>query len=101
MAKVEAAGIPSVGWIMDLNPREGEPGGSGGIPRGWERPQLMSGSDHRGPPVAVEIRPSEPGEPHGEASVVDLRPGRAPETLPRLASEGLAPFDLVFIDATR
>lgn len=37
----------------------------------------------------------------GLASVVDLRVGLALELLPRLASEGGGPFDLVFIDADK
>jgi predicted O-methyltransferase YrrM len=37
----------------------------------------------------------------GLAGVVDLRVGRALETLPQLQSEGLGPFDLVFIDADK
>lgn len=37
----------------------------------------------------------------GLADIVDLRMGLALETLPRLASEGFAPFDLVFIDADK
>ena len=37
----------------------------------------------------------------GLANVVDLRLGPALETLPQLASEGLGPFDLVFIDADK
>jgi predicted O-methyltransferase YrrM len=37
----------------------------------------------------------------GLSPVVDLRLGLALETLPRLASEGLGPFDLVFIDADK
>lgn len=37
----------------------------------------------------------------GLADVVDLRLGPALETLPRLESEGLGPFDLVFIDADK
>jgi predicted O-methyltransferase YrrM len=37
----------------------------------------------------------------GLALVVDLRVGRALETLPQLASEGLDPFDLFFIDADK
>ena len=37
----------------------------------------------------------------GLADVVDLRLGPALETLPRLASEGHGPFDLVFIDADK
>ena len=35
----------------------------------------------------------------GLADVVELRLGRALETLPRLAAEGRGPFDLIFIDA--
>ena len=37
----------------------------------------------------------------GLAGVVGLRLGRALDTLPALAAEGLGPFDLVFIDADK
>ena len=37
----------------------------------------------------------------GLADRVDLRLGRALDTLPRLAAEGLTPFDLIFIDADK
>jgi predicted O-methyltransferase YrrM len=37
----------------------------------------------------------------GLTDVVDLRLGRALETLPKIESEGLGPFDLVFIDADK
>jgi predicted O-methyltransferase YrrM len=37
----------------------------------------------------------------GLADLVDLRLGRALDTLPRLAAEGLTPFDLIFIDADK
>jgi predicted O-methyltransferase YrrM len=37
----------------------------------------------------------------GLAEVVDLRLGPALETLPQLATEGRAPFDLIFIDADK
>jgi len=37
----------------------------------------------------------------GLASVVDLRVGQAVDILPRLAAEGIAPFDLIFIDADK
>jgi predicted O-methyltransferase YrrM len=37
----------------------------------------------------------------GLASVVEIRVGRALETLPLLAKEGRGPFDLVFIDADK
>lgn len=37
----------------------------------------------------------------GLAKVVEVRVGRAIETLPKLASEGRGPFDLVFIDADK
>jgi predicted O-methyltransferase YrrM len=37
----------------------------------------------------------------GLASLVELRLGRALETLPHLAAEGCGPFDLVFIDADK
>jgi predicted O-methyltransferase YrrM len=37
----------------------------------------------------------------GLSNVVDLRVGRALDTLPLLAAEGLGPFDFVFIDADK
>jgi predicted O-methyltransferase YrrM len=37
----------------------------------------------------------------GLSQVVDVRVGTALDTLPRLASEGLGPFDLIFIDADK
>ncbi|MHB8687286.1 MAG: O-methyltransferase [Candidatus Dormibacteria bacterium] len=37
----------------------------------------------------------------GLAQVVEVRVGRATETLPKLASEGRGPFDLIFIDADK
>jgi predicted O-methyltransferase YrrM len=37
----------------------------------------------------------------GLAAVVEVRLGRALETLPQLAAEGQGPFDLVFIDADK
>jgi len=37
----------------------------------------------------------------GLAEVVELRLGRALDTLPQLAAEGLGPFDLIFIDADK
>jgi predicted O-methyltransferase YrrM len=37
----------------------------------------------------------------GLSDVVELRLGRAADTLPRLAAEGHAPFDLAFIDADK
>lgn len=37
----------------------------------------------------------------GLESLVDLRLGRALETLPQLAAEGRGPFDLIFIDADK
>jgi predicted O-methyltransferase YrrM len=37
----------------------------------------------------------------GLEDIVELRLGRALETLPGIASEGLGPFDLVFIDADK
>jgi predicted O-methyltransferase YrrM len=37
----------------------------------------------------------------GLSRIVDVRLGPALETLPRLASEGLGPFDLIFIDADK
>jgi predicted O-methyltransferase YrrM len=37
----------------------------------------------------------------GLADIVELRLGRALETLPQLAAEGRGPFDLIFIDADK
>jgi predicted O-methyltransferase YrrM len=37
----------------------------------------------------------------GLASVVEVRVGRALDTLPQLAAEGRGPFDLIFIDADK
>jgi len=37
----------------------------------------------------------------GAAGIVELRVGRAQETLPQLVSEGSGPFDLIFIDADK
>src|SRR5260370_23426859 len=37
----------------------------------------------------------------GLAEVVEVRPGRALDTLPQLAAEGSGPFDLTFIDADK
>ncbi|OYW56600.1 MAG: methyltransferase [Rhizobiales bacterium 17-65-6] len=40
-------------------------------------------------------------EQAGLAARIDLRVGRAIDTLPEIAKEGLGPFDLVFIDADK
>jgi predicted O-methyltransferase YrrM len=37
----------------------------------------------------------------GQTAFVDLRLGRALDTLPQLAAEGCGPFDLIFIDADK
>ena len=37
----------------------------------------------------------------GLADVVELRPGRALDTLPQIAAEARGPFDLIFIDADK
>jgi predicted O-methyltransferase YrrM len=37
----------------------------------------------------------------GLSAVVEVRVGRAQETLPQLAAEGRSPFDLIFIDADK
>lgn len=37
----------------------------------------------------------------GFSAVVEIRVGKALETLPHLAQEGMAPFDLIFIDADK
>jgi predicted O-methyltransferase YrrM len=37
----------------------------------------------------------------GLSAVIELRPGSALDTLPRLAAEGRGPFDLIFLDADK
>jgi predicted O-methyltransferase YrrM len=37
----------------------------------------------------------------GLSDVIDIRIGKALETLPQIAAEGLGPFDLIFIDADK
>lgn len=57
--------------------------------------------------VTLEANPSHAAvaaaniERAGLAHVVDLRVGKAIETLPMLENEGIGPFDLIFIDADK
>lgn len=51
-------------------------------------------------PVCAEVARSNIARA-GLAAVVDVRLGRASDTLPLLAAEGRGPFDLIFIDADK
>ena len=69
--------------------------GPGARPRrkaGWSRSRPTRGTPRS--PAATSPRA-------GLADVVELRVGRAIETLPQLAAERAGPFDLVFIDADK
>jgi len=111
----EAAGIPQ----MQVSPSEGkllhllarlvgarailEIGTLAGYSAIWLARALPDG----GRLVTLEAEPAHAEvaraniERAGLAGVVDLRVGRALDTLPRLAEEGAGPFDMVFIDADK
>jgi|SRR5215471_8355439 len=111
----EAAGIPQ----MQVSPSEGkllhllarlvgarailEIGTLAGYSAIWLARALPEG----GRLVTLEAEPAHADvaraniERAGLAGVVDLRVGRALDTLPRLAEEGAGPFDMVFIDADK
>jgi predicted O-methyltransferase YrrM len=110
-----AAGLPAI----NVTPNQGkflhllariqrarsilEIGTLGGYSTIWLARALPAG----GRVVTLESDPKHAGvaranfERAGLSGIVDLRVGRALETLPRLAEEGLRPFDFVFIDADK
>lgn len=110
-----AAGLPAINvspaqgkFLMLLARIQGarsilEIGTLGGYSAIWMARALPAG----GRLVSLEINPAYAALARtnvaraGLASVVDIRLGRAIESLPKLAAEGGAPFDLVFIDADK
>lgn len=110
-----AAGLPP----HDVSPNEGrllqllaraqgarailEIGTLGGYSTIWLARALPTG----GRLVTLEADPKHAGvawaniDRAGLGGVVELRVGRALDTLPRLAAEGRGPFDLIFIDADK
>ncbi len=111
----EAAGLPSI----QVTPNEGkllhllarmqgarailEIGTLGGYSTIW----LARALPEHGRLITLEMDPKHAEvaraniERAGLSKVVDLRVGRALDTLPKLAAEGLGPFDLFFIDADK
>jgi predicted O-methyltransferase YrrM len=110
-----AAGLPAIavapnqGKLLNLLARMQharsilEIGTLGGYSTIWLARALVSG----GRVVTLEIDPKHAAVATdniaraGLSDVVELRVGRAIETLPQLEREGYAPFDLVFIDADK
>ena len=115
LADAAAAGMPPI----SVSPTEGkllhllarlvgarrilEIGTLGGYSTIWMARALPAG----GRLVTLELEPAYAAvarasvERAGLADVVEIRVGRAADTLPRLVAEGAAPFDLVFIDADK
>ena len=111
----EAAGLPRIavapnqGKLLQLLARTRgarrvlEIGTLGGYSTIWLARALPPG----GRLITLEIDPKHAEVARGNlaraglASVVDVRLGRALETLPRLAAERAGPFDLTFIDADK
>jgi predicted O-methyltransferase YrrM len=111
----EAAGLPPI----SVSPSQGkmlqmlarligartilEVGTLGGYSTIWLARALPSG----GRLVTLEVDPTHARvargniERAGLADVVDVRLGPALETLPAIAAEGIAPFDMIFIDADK
>jgi predicted O-methyltransferase YrrM len=111
----EAAGLPSI----QVTPNEGkllhllarmqgarailEIGTLGGYSTIW----LARALPEKGRLITLEMEPKHAEvaraniERAGLSRVVDLRVGRALDTLPKLAAEGCGPFDLFFIDADK
>ena len=110
-----AAGLPSInvspnqGKLLQLLARaQGartilELGTLGGYSTIW----LARALSANGRLITLEAEPKYADVAHaniaraGLAGVVELRLGRALETLPQLAAEGRGPFDLIFIDADK
>jgi predicted O-methyltransferase YrrM len=115
LAASEAAGLPAIqvspteGRLLELLARIAgarrilEIGTLAGYSTIWLARALPPG----GRVVTLEIEPRHADVAWanfvraGVAGVVDLRLGRALDTLPVIAAEGHAPFDLVFIDADK
>jgi predicted O-methyltransferase YrrM len=111
----DAAGLPPIavtpnqGKLLELLARVQdahtilELGTLGGYSTIWLARALPAG----GRLVTLEAEPRYAEVAHanianaGYGDVVELRVGRALETLPRLAAEGAGPFDLIFIDADK
>ena len=110
-----AAGLPSInvsptqGKLLQLVARiQGardilEIGTLGGYSTIWLARALPAG----GRLITLEFEPKHAEVARGNlaraglAGVVELRVGRALDTLPQLAAEGRGPFDLIFIDADK
>ncbi|HEV2108631.1 MAG TPA: O-methyltransferase [Thermomicrobiales bacterium] len=111
----EAAGLPPINvspnqgkFLMLLARIQGarailEIGTLGGFSTIW----LARGLPADGHLITLEADPSHARvaranfERAGLGDIVELRLGRALDTLPRLAAEGRGPFDLIFIDADK
>lgn len=115
LSACEEAGLPP----MEITPLQGkllmilarlvgarrilEIGTLGGYSAIW----LARGLAEGGRLVTLESRPKhadvarESFRRAGLSHVIDLRVGRALDTLPKIAAEGLGPFDLVFVDADK
>jgi predicted O-methyltransferase YrrM len=115
LAACEKAGLPPV----EVTPLQGkllmilarltgarrilEIGTLGGYSAIW----LARGLAEGGKLITLESRPKhaevarENFRRAGLSHVIELRLGRALETLPKIAAEGLGPFDLVFVDADK
>jgi predicted O-methyltransferase YrrM len=115
LATSEAAGLPSIG----VAPNEGkllmllaqlcgarrilEIGTLGGYSTIWLARGMVSGGNL----ITLEANAKHAEVARlniaraGLADMVEVRVGPAGETLPRLAAEGLSPFDLIFIDADK
>ena len=119
LAASDAAGLPAIsvspnqGKLLHLLARLAgarnilEIGTLGGYSTIWLARALPGGEGREGRVVTLEA-----DEKHakvarsnfdraGLSNVIELRVGRALETLPRLAAEGRGPFDFVFIDADK
>jgi predicted O-methyltransferase YrrM len=115
LAASDKAGLPSIAvapnqgkWLMILAQAIGarsilELGSLGGYSTIWLARALPAG----GRLITLEFDPkhaevARANVAHaGLADKVEIRVGKALETLPELALEGVAPFDLIFIDADK
>jgi predicted O-methyltransferase YrrM len=115
LADIDAAGLPAIsvspnqGKLLNLLARaQGacsilEIGTLGGYSTIWLARALPEG----GRLITLESDPKHAGIARSNLSraglegIVELRLGRALETLPQIAAEGVGPFDFVFIDADK